>query len=650
MKSLARFANLGTFTGVALAASMTGAALEGRAVAADGTSATTPLASTDFTLTLSRIDGAGVTTVLTTAELTTYFSAARCACPTSILAALTLADASSSKLDGHTLDAQIVVGNDCDDTAAAGCSSIGGTLTLTTGKLSASQTLTTSSIFAAASGTSTCGATTATSTRLWAIIRVDGTRLSTEPSLALTLGGAGPKAPTAVTVKSADQGLAVSWTASGDATTLSGHQLLCAPAGTTAFTAHYDLCPASAPDGGTGPFADLDPAFLCSDLVTVGTNTAHVNGLQNGTSYQVAVVAVGIDATPSVPSATATGTPGPTVGFEELYRQRGGTASEGCSIGGAGGRPSTGRPAGTALAAAAMVALASRRRRRRGSRVPAERCCPARLVHGLRLDVPRAGNGRRAPPPVTASLIAILASALACLWPAAAARAEGGISSALAATGGSAAPAASPRRWNLELRFGPYRPDIDSEFADRGSPARPFAETFSSSRRLMMQLEIDRQLTHAGGTWAVAAAVGYYHATAAALAADLTTRSGDETGLRLVPLAVSLVYRADLLRERLGSPLVPYAKAGLDCAFWQATRTSHANASGQTLGWHAAAGVTLDLAAFDADASETMDRESGVNQTALFFEVARTRLDGFGSSTALRLGDTTWLAGLMIEM
>src|SRR5438477_279589 len=120
----------------------------------------------------------------------------------------------------------------------------------------------------AASITSSCGTATAKSTRLWAIIRVDGSRLATEPSLALTLGGAGPKTPTAVTVKSGDQGLAVSWTASGDATTLKGHQLLCSPAGTTAFTAHYDLCPASAPDGGTGPFADLDPAFLCSDLIT----------------------------------------------------------------------------------------------------------------------------------------------------------------------------------------------------------------------------------------------------------------------------------------------------------------------------------------------------------------------------------------------
>lgn len=623
---------MGTFAGMALASAITTAALEGEAVAADAT--TTALASTDFTLTLSRVDGAGNTTVLTTDELKTYFSAARCACPTGILAALALNDAAASKLDGHTLDAQIVVGNDCDNTAAAGCQSIGASLTLTTGKLSSSQTLTSSSIFEAASGASTCGAATATSTRLWAVIRVDGARLATEPSLALTLGGAGPKTPTAVTVKSGDQGLVVSWTASGDATTLSGHQLMCSPSGKTAFTARYDLCSATAPDG-TGPFASLDPAFLCSDLITVGTNTARVSGLENGKSYEVAVVAVGIDDTPSAPSATASGTPGPTVGFEELYRQEGGAAPAGCSVGGPRGWPSSGRDAVAELAAAAMMMLAAARRPRRRSLVSARRRC-------------RGNDDWRIP--AAASSIASLVATLVCLWPTGAAHAEGGISSALAATGGIKPPTASPRRWNLELRFGPYRPDVDSEFADRGSPARPFEETFSSSRRLMMQLEIDRQVSHAGGTWAVGAAVGYYHATAAALAADLTTRSGDQTGLRLVPVAVSLVYRADLLRERLGSPLVPYAKAGLDCAFWQATRTTHADVDGKTLGWHAAAGVTLDLASFDADAAEAMDRESGVNQTALFFEVTRTRLDGFGSSTALHLGDTTWLAGLMVEM
>jgi len=208
----------------------------------------------------------------------------------------------------------------------------------------------------------------------------------------------------------------------------------------------------------------------------------------------------------------------------------------------------------------------------------------------------------------------------------------------------------SPRGWNLELRFGPYRPDVDSEFADRGQDARPFEQLFSSSRRLMMQLELDRQLSHRAGTWSVGLGAGYYRASAAALSGDLKARSGDETALRLIPLSAALVYRADGLRQRWGSPVVPYAKLGLDCTLWHASDTSQANVDGRTFGWHTAAGVAIDLSPLDPEAARAMDRESGVNQTAVFLEVARYSLDGFGSGAALHVGDTTWFAGLMLEL
>jgi hypothetical protein len=72
--------------------------------------------------------------------------------------------------------------------------------------------------------------------------------------------------------------------------------------------------------------------------------------------------------------------------------------------------------------------------------------------------------------------------------------------------------------------------------------------------------------------------------------------------------------------------------------------------SGATFGWNAAVGVSLDLSFVDPDASRTMDQENGVNQFAIFFEAVRAALDGFGSSSVLRVGDTTWVGGLMIEM
>jgi hypothetical protein len=221
----------------------------------------------------------------------------------------------------------------------------------------------------------------------------------------------------------------------------------------------------------------------------------------------------------------------------------------------------------------------------------------------------------------------------------------------LALTNDDSASSESPRNWNLEFRFGPYYPDADSELADRGSTARPFEQVFSSKQRLMIGLELDRQVLHRGGTWAVGFLLGHYKATAAALASDGVTRSGDDTTVSFIPLSVQAVYRADILRERYHSPLIPYAKLGLDVAFWTISDSAKTGTtSGHTYGWNAAAGVALDLTFLDPEGVHTMDMETGVNRIALFFEATHLALDGFGSSTVLRLGDNTWLAGLMFEM
>jgi hypothetical protein len=575
-------------------------------------STTLTLGATDFTLTLARSDGH----VLTTDELTTYFSRARCACPTSLTAGLAVTSSNAANLGTHTIDAQLMVGNDCDNVQAAACTSVGSGLTLSSTKTATSASVTTSAIFDATAGA--CGGAT-TSTRFWAIVRLDGARLDTEPSLALTLGGAGPDAPTDVAAVSADQGFLVTWTPTGDSTTLQGHQVLCAPGPATPAKAAYDLCGSAPTDGGTGPFDAFDPRLVCSDLIRVGTNRAQLQGLVNGTAYQLAVVAIGIDGTPSAPSSIATGTPAPTVGFGDLYAQSGGTGVAGCAVGGEGPSLLSLLGAGASL----IVARGRRRvRRRRGWRW-------------------RRIRGRRGALLVPALVAIRLATA------AAEARAE---PLTLEDASDTSAPAPSRRGWNFELRFGPYRPDVDSEFTSRGQAARPYEQIFSSSRHLMMQLEIDRQVSRRWGTWAIGVGAGYFNVTAAALSSDLQSRAGDQTGLRLIPLSAALVYRADTLRDRLGSPLVPYAKAGLDCTVWRITDTSQADKDGRTVGWHAALGVTYDLGSLDPESASTLKQESGIQQLALFGELTFYSLDGFGSGSALHVGDATWFAGLMLEL
>lgn len=559
----------------------------------------------DITLALSRFESGGTQATLDSDELAHYFSKGRCLCPTNVVATVTMGTTAVSALGSRQADVSLVLGDDCSDVDASDCTTLGQSLTLTGSKTSTSSTLTTTSIFAAALGASGCSGLSATSTRLWAIVRVAGNRISNPPSLAIGLGTAIATPPTSVSVKSADQGLAVSWTPPTDTSGVSGYQVLCSPVAEEAATAAYDRCPEALPTD-TGAFATLDPSFVCSSLVAVGQRSVRVSALQNGTRYEVAVISVGSDGIPSAPSKSATGTPEPTTGFEDLYRAEGGSAVTGCSVGGGRGRHGAGA---TVLVG---LLLAWRRRRRLWMRI---------------------------------GLLALVAVPLLTAAPATAAWEEG-VGSIESGSFGE-----SPRTWNVELRFGPYRPDVDTEFADRGQDARPYAKVFGSSRHLMSQLEVDRQILHLGGSLAVGFGVGYFKTSAAALEADLKTRSGDSTSLRLVPLALSLVYRADVIPKRTPIPFVPFAKAGLDCGLWSLTDSSNSGSSdGVTLGWHAAVGVAMYLDFVDPEAAHTLDQDSGVNHAAIFFEWGRYALDGLGAADRLRVGDTTWLGGVMLEL
>jgi hypothetical protein len=576
----------------------------------------TTLVSSDFTLTMSRIDSAGDFVALTDSARAAFFSQSRCACTTNYGISLSLTSTGTAKLAStDTLEAQVMIGSDCNDVNATACPSFGSTLTLTSGSTSSSETLATSDVFNSLASGVACSALPTSSSYLWAIVRANGTRLASEPSLSISLGGSGPVAPTGVTAATADSGLLVSWTAPSTTSTLTGYQVFCSPGPDSPPAAEFDNCAADTPSGGSGPFATLDTSLICSGLVSVGTNSVRVKGLTNGNAYQVAVVSIGSDGTSSAVSTSAQGTPAPTLGFEEIYKQDGGTGAAGCDIAG------DGSPTG-ASGFALLIALVLVSRRR----LAAARTLGA--VAALVLFA--SGGSARGAVPEDIDL---------------------GVPRPGLAFGEEPIVTESPRAWNVELRFGPYYPDTDTEFADRGQSARPFSEVYGAHKGLMFGLEVDHHVSHRGGTWAVGVAGSYYSANAASLSADQTTRTGDSTSFRLVPLSILAVYRADVLRTRFDWPLIPYAKLGLGCGLWWLSDTSTSSSTGGvSFGWNAAAGVSLDLSFVDPEAIRTMDQEVGVNQFALFFEVLREGLDGFGSSSVLRVGDTTWIGGLMMEM
>ncbi len=89
--------------------------------------------------------------------------------------------------------------------------------------------------------------------------------------------------------------------------------------------------------------------------VTTSTNPIHLNGLVNGTTYDVVVYAYSKAGNQSAASNTMSGTPEPVTDFWQAYKAAGGREQGGCGAG----------PAGEPSALLALLASLLARRRRR---------------------------------------------------------------------------------------------------------------------------------------------------------------------------------------------------------------------------------------------------------------------------------------------
>jgi hypothetical protein len=218
----------------------------------------------------------------------------------------------------------------------------------------------------------------------------------------------------------------------------------------------------------------------------------------------------------------------------------------------------------------------------------------------------------------------------------------------------------SPQNFAFEFRFSPYNPDIDSDPSLRGS--RPYRDIFGTMPRLMIAMELDWQILRIPhvGTLGPGISVGYTSMAALAPLKNKPTDgssplSGENTDIDIFPMYVVAVFRADAVTHELHIPLVPYVKAGLGYALWRSyndSGTSQAqgvNGKGHTYGTQVAAGVALHLNVFDEYSARNFDNQMGVNNTYIFWEYYSSDLTSFGSTTALRVGNTSWAAGLAFE-
>jgi hypothetical protein len=206
----------------------------------------------------------------------------------------------------------------------------------------------------------------------------------------------------------------------------------------------------------------------------------------------------------------------------------------------------------------------------------------------------------------------------------------------------------------FELRFGRYRPEVDSELGGKS----PFADVFGSSNRFELGAEVDWQLFRIPHFGTLAPGLGW-GLTKFSANAQFTNGSGaseEDTRLWIMPMYLVGVARADFLSRDFGIPFVPYAKLGLGLGMWwssdgQKSASAHGVAGkGLSYGLTYALGGMFLLDVLDQEDAKSADGLMGINNSYIFAEWFRPQLDGFGSSTTVDIGSSSWVLGIALEM
>lgn len=194
---------------------------------------------------------------------------------------------------------------------------------------------------------------------------------------------------------------------------------------------------------------------------------------------------------------------------------------------------------------------------------------------------------------------------------------------------------ASPERFGLELRGGPYTPSSTEGILDDEGP--------------LLALEFDiwawriPYVGLIGGS--VYAGWGNFSGKGGA-SEDGSPSTDEETKLVMFPLASMVVLRVDALVRQWGIPFVFTGKIGPELAFWSTSHGEVDDANDISWGLRWAAQVALELDFLERRAARALDEEWGINHTYLFFELYGSTT-GKSPDTALEVGDSlTWATGL----
>jgi hypothetical protein len=211
----------------------------------------------------------------------------------------------------------------------------------------------------------------------------------------------------------------------------------------------------------------------------------------------------------------------------------------------------------------------------------------------------------------------------------------------------------SPQYGAFELKFGPYRPNVDDE---PGLTGTPYRDSLDNDNMFLTMLELDWQFLQLRGiNFGIGGAFGFMQAYAKAQT-ESGGESADYTVLNVMPFNLLAVIRIDVLARELHVPLVPFFKGGLNWyLWWVLDGGGDTAASGGTMGWQINPGLAIELDSLDRMSARTFDNEVGVNHSYLFFEYVYAQVEGYGRDGYMYLSPTnmgdngTFMIGLAVE-
>jgi hypothetical protein len=249
--------------------------------------------------------------------------------------------------------------------------------------------------------------------------------------------------------------------------------------------------------------------------------------------------------------------------------------------------------------------------------------------------------------------------------------------------------ASTLQKFEVEIRFAPYQPDIDSAFSGKQTPFNsvfgvdcsaggtpPAVKPGSVSARLYFGAEFDYLPIRIPFVGAVGPAVSWGYTSFSNQTifngGPMTGQcSAETTTLTIMPMYGAVVLRADELMRRTGVPLVPYGKFGVGLAWWRASTdagtetycatknlvtkgpndgscSSPVNGDGLTPSLHFAVGLSLSLNFIDTGASARLSETTGVKHAYIFGELWSDKLTI--ATDVLHVGTTTYVLGLAADL